>query len=264
MIKIGSLFLLLIFPAFSFSEVLWVGDVNPHWLSSLAGEVRIGSDSLANLSVIKVDGQSFRYALNVRYPEGSWSPTPIRVFGRPFGGAEFRIPLNKSTQLAYLRYYVRFPVDFDFVRGGKLPGLYGGVRATGGQIPDGYSGFTARYMWGPDGIGMVYAYLPTSTKWGTPIGFRSWSFIPGKWHSIEQMVMLNDPAKSNGEIRVWIDGNLVINQSGLIFRKTLDLKIDGLLFSTFFGGADSTWATPKDQSVQFADFIISSDYIGYR
>jgi hypothetical protein len=35
------------------------------------------------------------------------------------------------------------------------------------------------------------------------------------------------------------------------------LRIRGLFFSTFFGGSDTTWATPVDQAADFANFTVS-------
>lgn len=73
-----------------------------------------------------------------------------------------------------LSYAVRFSSNFNFVLGGKLPGLYGGIGNTGGNIPDGTDGFSTRYMWGRNGVGEVYAYLPTSQQYGTGIGRGNW------------------------------------------------------------------------------------------
>jgi hypothetical protein len=251
-----------IFSSVAFADNLWVGAVQPNWLESWGVGKRVSPFYLPNLSVSHVAGQKFSYALEVAYPAGSWSPGPTRKAGLPLGGAEFRIPLRGGVDVAHLRYYVRFPIGFDFVRGGKLPGLYGGSGATGGHVPDGYTGFTTRYMWAPDGYGSVYAYLPSSIKWGTPLGARAWRFTPGKWHAIEQKILLNDPESENGEVSVWLDGKLVVHHSGLVFRKTSELKIDGVLFSTFFGGDDASWAPSKDQTLQFSDFVVATGYIG--
>ena len=62
-----------------------------------------------------------------------------------------------------------FGAEFEFVKGGKLPGLYGGhsrwrwgwggrCRCSGGaEVGDCWS---LRFMWRRDGQGEVYAYLP--------------------------------------------------------------------------------------------------------
>ncbi len=156
-----------------------------------------------------------------------------------------------------LSYYVRFSENFDFVKGGKLPGLLGGVGNSGGEIPDGTDGFSTRFMWRRNGDGEVYAYLLTSKKDGTSIGRGNWRFKPGVWYRLEQEVILNQPGKANGRVRVWLDGRPVLDRGALTFRTTNALKIEGLFFSTFFGGGDSSWATPKDVYADFADFQVS-------
>jgi hypothetical protein len=43
----------------------------------------------------------------------------------------------------------------------------------------------------------------------------------------------------------------VINQSDLVFRTSDNLTADGLYFSTFFGGSDSSWSPSKDTHTYF-------------
>jgi len=68
---------------------------------------------------------------------------------------------------------------------------------------------------------------------------------------------MNKPGQSDGEFRVWVDGVMAVRQSGMVFRKTTQLGANGLFFSTFFGGSDSSWATPVDTFAYFANFSIS-------
>jgi hypothetical protein len=211
-----------------------------------------------NLEVISDPTHQFQQVLRVYYPEGSASPKVSREKNRPLGGTQFYANLNiVPTDALKLSYYVRFSDDFEFVKGGKLPGLFGGTETSGGDIPDGTNGFSTRLMWRRDGDGEVYAYLPTSKNYGTSIGRGSWQFIPGLWHHIEQEIILNTPDQKDGEIRVWVDGKLVIDEDNLTFRTTEDLKIEGIFFSTFFGGGSASWATPKDVYVDFANFSVS-------
>lgn len=196
--------------------------------------------------------------VRVFYPAGSASR---RAKGEDGGMQVYmRLPDDPVDEL-YLQYYVRFPPDFDFVKGGKLPGLYGGTVTGGQHIPDGTDGFSTRYMWRRGGDGEVYAYLPTSEKHGTSLGRGCWFFTPGRWTAIQQRVRLNTPGETDGEITVWQDGRQVLTQTGLTFRTTDDLKIDGLFFSTFFGGGDTSWASPVDQYADFAAFTVSDGYI---
>jgi len=40
------------------------------------------------------------------------------------------------------------------------------------------------------------------------------------------------------------------------------LRIEGLFFSTFFGGGDASWATPRDQYADLAGFELATHRIG--
>jgi hypothetical protein len=200
----------------------------------------------------------------VTYPKGSWSPANTKRAGVPVGGLGFfaNCGIAPHDQL-HLRYYVRFPADFDFVKGGKLPGLYGGAGNRGGVQPTGSDGFSARLMWRSNGDGEVYAYLPNSTAaWGSSLGRGAWRFKTGAWTLIEQQLILNEPGKTNGSIKLWIDERLVIDQTGLRLRDVPQLKINGILFATFFGGNDASWATPITTHIDFARFALSENYIG--
>jgi hypothetical protein len=192
--------------------------------------------------------------VRVAYPAGSAS----RRAGGEDGGmqAYLRRPGAPVDELT-LSYAVRFPDGFDFVKGGKLPGLFGGDVTSGQRIPDGTNGFSTRYMWRAGGAGEVYAYLPTSETHGTSLGRGCWRFEPGRWSTIQQHVRLNTPGTADGEVTVWQDGRAVYSATGLLFRTTRELGIEGLFFSTFFGGGDASWASPVDQYADFAAFTVS-------
>jgi hypothetical protein len=238
----------------------------PDWLakSGLQIQQRWG---LENLRVVDappgLPAGAGTKCLRASFPAGSASPTVNRNNNAPLGGGQFCATLGLTpTDQLHLRYFVRFAEGFDFVKGGKLPGLYGGTTNTGRRIPDGTDGFSTRFMWRGKGDGEVYAYLPTSEEHGTSLGRGTWRFVPGKWYAIEQRVHLNAPGRDDGDVTVWLDGKQVLKAEGLRFRTAESLHIEGLLFSTFFGGGDPTWATPRAVHIDFADFRTAADYIG--
>ena len=218
----------------------------------------------ANLARIEAPGDRFATFLRATFPSNSCSPTSTTDYGTPEGGGQFLAVAGLApTNALHLRYYVRFSEGFDFVKGGKLPGLFGGTdHFSGGAIPDGTNGFSVRYMWRTNGDGEAYAYLPTSDLYGTEIGRGRWRFEPGEWHGLEQRVVLNTPGRDDGRLTVWVDGHLLVDERTLRYRTTDALQIRGIFFSTFFGGGDPTWATPRDVHADFAAFVLSSAYIG--
>jgi hypothetical protein len=222
-----------------------------------------GSFGLDRISYLPSGDERFPWLARVSYPAGSASPSVARK-GAPEGGAQEYLPLRGGpVDALYLRYYLRFPEGFTFVKGGKLPGLYGGDHTSGGHTPDGTDGLSTRFMWRTAGDGEVYAYLPASPAGrGTSLGRGHWKFTPGGWSSLEQRVQLNDPGRADGSVRVWLNDQEVFSATGLTFRTSRALKIEGVFFSTFFGGRDPSWATPRDQHVDFADFAVSDHRIG--
>ncbi|MEV5412774.1 polysaccharide lyase [Thermopolyspora sp. NPDC052614] len=215
-----------------------------------------GSFGLADRAyVLPSDDPRFREILRVLFPAGSASRKASREDGTPEGGAQLYLPFaDGPADAVRLTYHVRFPDGFAFVKGGKLPGLFGGTRTSGGRIPDGSDGLSTRYMWRRAGAGEVYAYLPTSHDHGTSLGRGAWTYPTGRWIRLEQDVRLNTPGKADGSITVRLDGRQVFRADALTFRTTGDLRIDGVFFSTFFGGDDASWSSPSDQHIDFAGF----------
>ena len=204
-----------------------------------------------NLAVVRGD-ERYPAAIAVRYPKGSYVPS---AKGAPRGGAGFHAPvLGVGVEAACLRYAVKFPAGFAFAKGGKLPGLYGGAAPTGCRT-DEADGFSLRYMWRGDGDGELYAYLPNrEERCGESIARGAWRFPAGRWLILEQEVVLNRPGRADGAVQVWADGVRVLDRTDLALRQAGKTTVAGLMFSTFFGGNDPSWASPSDQTVLFADF----------
>lgn len=79
--------------------------------------------------------------LRVEYPKGSSNPA-----NEPQGGIGFYaqpVEFREEAKLVVLEYKVFFPKNFDFVKGGKLPGLYGGHEGCSGGA-DATSCFSTR------------------------------------------------------------------------------------------------------------------------
>lgn len=234
-----------------FESQPWTSDWGIDWGPEPAGNNSLvsGNDAL--------DGHSLR----VKYSQGSFSG----------GACQFLTDFSKLSiapqESIYLRYYLRFDPGFDFVKGGKLPGLAGGKGNTGGHKPNGKDGWSARIMWRPDGKIVQYVYYPDQPgvygedfDWdygGCPRFFK-----PGKWYCVETFVQMNTLGKKDGIIRSWLDGDKALEITGLRFRDIPGIKIDKLEFETFFGGGDASWATPRDQYSMFDNVVIAKNYIG--
>lgn len=209
-----------------------------------------------NMSFVPDGPTSPGRVLRVAYPSGSFSPGQSSVRGG--AGFEFHGAPAGATA-ACLSYKVRFPAGFDFVKGGKLPGLFGGDDPRGCLADDAVTGFSARLMWRTGGAGELYLYAPgRDARCGQSLGRGAWTFQPGRWTTIVEKAVVNAPGAADGSVEVWVDGRSVVKAQGLILGATRGASVGGVLFSTFFGGSDASWATPRDQALDFKDFELTS------
>ncbi|KAI7893720.1 uncharacterized protein EV154DRAFT_536893 [Mucor mucedo] len=204
--------------------------------------------------------------LKVNYPAGSYAPVGTKNNNSGVkGGAEFFTNVNHDTMYntALLSYDLAFDSSFDWVKGGKLPGIYGGSPGdgcSGGEKATGANCFSVRLMWRDSGAGEAYAYIPTSDKlcsskqvtcnsdYGTSFSRGVIRFSTAKWTHIDMYIKLNTGSNTNGILQVWQDGSLMINQQHLQFRSSDAVGMSSTMFSTFFGGGSTSFATPVDTS----------------
>jgi hypothetical protein len=157
-----------------------------------------------------------------------------------------------AQRAACLSYAVYLPDDFAFGKGGRLPGLIGsdvGAAETDGQPAT----FSTRYTWGPGGAGNVLVQNPTSPEGRAIAGANDTFPLPrGRWMALEQEVVLNTPGEKNGVLRVWLDGSLVLNRTGMVLPTKPSMQVTGVLAETVAGeqpagtkpGDRKIWLTP--------------------
>lgn len=174
------------------------------------------------------------------------------------GGVGWRYPIGTHENVQ-LTYTVRFSKDFDWVKGGKLPGLCGGPsNVSGGRPADGTNGFSARLMWRRDGRGEAYVYHKNQTSnYGDSFAFPEDFRFPTETEvHVRLRVEMNDPGRKNGKLYVWIKTDeaqerLMVSRTNMEWRTVSTFGIDALYFETFHGGSDKTWAP---QSPCWAEF----------
>ncbi len=193
-------------------------------------------------------------SLQVMYPEGQTGAS-----NSSGGGIQFKCDLGGNYEAAYAKYRIMFQDGFEFVKGGKLPGLCGGRCNTGGEQCTGADGWSARYMWRRGGQAVIYLYDLYMNDYGVDIALNHpelFYFEPGVWYTLKQYVKMNDPERRNGVIKVWVDDEAVLDYRFAKFRTTENLAIDLFYFSTFFGGSGRDWAPVKDEYVYFDEFEV--------
>ena len=203
-----------------------------------------------------------RNVLEIKYPKGKVGQE------EDGGGAQWRLRFEESFDKCTVEYQVMFPIGFEFVRGGKLPGLGGGTSPGGGKKSDGSDGFSARIMWREWGEIFQYMYWmerAPEKNWGDDLPWtdmngdqKPFRFIPGQWHTLKTEITMNTPGDRDGQVISWFDGKLALSCTGAFRAKGATFGIDNLNFTTFFGGNTPDWAPIKDEVVYFADFKINS------
>ena len=177
------------------------------------------------------------------------------------GGVGWRRPIPATTRLE-LAYRVKFSDDFEFVKGGKLPGLCGGPESvTGGNPANGVNGFSARFMWRADGRGEAYLYhVDQPDRFGESIPFPDdFRFPRGKPVLLIMRIDMNEIDESYGTFEAWVkqgneDALKVVHRDNLRWRTAESVQIDSLLCEVFHGGSDSSWAPEKSCTVDLTDF----------
>ncbi len=83
--------------------------------------------------------------------------------------------------------------------------------------------------------------------------------VPGQWHCVEVMAKVSSPGKSDGAAKLWVNGKLVSDVSGLPLR---DEDHADMLFTLFFVGPYFHPGSPKDQVHWIDQIVVATEYIG--
>ncbi|WVW86841.1 hypothetical protein I302_108896 [Kwoniella bestiolae CBS 10118] len=182
-------------------------------------------------------------------------------------GAHQGVQVDQAKEVSF-SYSVYLADGFNFVKGGKFPGLYGGTSleqaksCSGGRQDSRDSCFSARLMWRTNAQGEIYDYLPvpytnTDTGYGESIQRGAYDWATGRWTTVAMRVKLNDVGQANGEQELVVDGHSVISLKDVTFATSEGTKIYGIMAQTFFGGHTDDWASPNDQQIFFKDWSLA-------
>jgi len=172
--------------------------------------------------------------------------------------------LTKKIKLPHsdhytLSYDVYFENSFEFVRGGKLPGLASANPTDGCNSvkPDSWS---SRLMWRENGALQSYFYSQDRSK---PCGDgqtgKNFKFQKNKWYGIELEVKLNTQYDEyGGSVVVRVDGKVIAENKNQRMRSVYNSNSDISLFffSSFFGGNNTSWAPSKPVYARFDNFTV--------
>ncbi len=214
--------------------------------SSLGGD---DAGVIDDVSIAKLPNGPAPVVMTVRMPKGSTSPN-----GSPKGGMSFPWlprPVQGKTA-ACLSYSVLLPPNFEFNRGGVLPGIRG-------MEPDMPSPdeFTARMVWREDGEGGANLRVASAGETRSLPAYREGFAIPrGRWVKLDQEVVLNAPKQADGVLRVWIDGALALERTDLIYRSKPSVVVSGVAAEVYYGTSDGAGAAPADTQISLTPFVM--------
>lgn len=232
------------------------GDPGPytveHWKKDWPGCEFQGGVSEGRISLVSWDKTK---ALRVTFAQGQIGPEQ--------GGAGWRWPIGKHES-SELHYTVRFSKGFDWVKGGKLPGLCGGPdNVSGGRPATGTNGFSARLMWRKDGRGEAYVYHKNQPeRYGQSFPFPDDFRFPTETPvQVRLAVTMNAVGQRNGSMRVWISSGdhkekLMVERTDMEWRTVDTFAVDSLYFETFHGGNDATWAPTRECWAEFGEMQV--------
>ena len=246
----------------STSSIFPIGSGSASWTTNTDSASALSfSDAINPLSAGKLPGTvsapDGSQALSATYPAGIVGLKNGGGFSFYSEGQHNGVNVEGASEVTFT-YSVYFPEDFDFVKGGKLPGLYGGTSfdnaksCSGGRQDDRQSCFSARTMWRTNGMGEIYNYLPNGAHdanpnyctmapfstcnpdYGDSVARGAFTFPKGQWTTVAQRLKLNDIGQSNGEQELYVNGESKILISNLAMAQEEGTKIYGIMAQTFF------------------------------
>ena len=221
-------------------------------------------NNLEHTYIVKTgeDNQAMKWV----YPKGSVGPEQ--------GGGQFEATFGTRADEIYMSYNLQFRPGFNWVLGGKLPGLKGGPQSyyTGVKKPAWDDGFSNGLMWGhgyfgPQDEGSIYFYTFFQDMYGLYGDSFRWDNFrfqtdPARWYNITiRMVMntvRNDGSGGNfdGIMEGFVDGKLFVSKTGLRFRNVKTVHIDKMKIYSHFGGTGPEFGAARDEWLLLDDVCL--------
>jgi hypothetical protein len=82
------------------------------------------------------------------------------------------------------------------------------------------------------------------------------SMAQDTWYAVETMVVANTPGMADGEMALWIDGQLVAQHGGIAWREIPELLLNHVIVWNYYPEVESS------RSIWFDDLVVSTEPIG--
>jgi hypothetical protein len=181
--------------------------------------------------------------------------------GSGSGIGNYRIPLDKGYKELFLSWDVYVPADFDLFKGGKFFGGFAGGSST--AIPNNdktdTDGWVSMLLFNENINYSTYNYFKGSmyNPYGWPYGTHVANITKGKWQNITIRLRVNDGDNANGLFEVFNNKVLVYQQvdAKAVNGFNPNYLIEQIYLNNFFGGGDKSFASPRNQWVQFDNIL---------
>ena len=195
-------------------------------------------------------------------------------------GAGVRLWLDKGRECLHLRYWIRYAADYDQGNlnhtGGSISGVAGEDKwrglGTAGKRPVGDDHCSTRVEGWRDwqrvpAPGFLFSYTywmdmardPDGNFWGNllmPVAVERCVPPRDRWLCVEQRLQLNTPGRDNGELAVWLNGELYTHWRGLRWRSADALLCRRIALDLY------VHESRRQNRVWYDDVVVSTGYIG--
>jgi hypothetical protein len=201
---------------------------------------------------------------------GERSRSGTRAFKATFAKDEDSAMARLTTNVdhVFVRFYEYYDTDFDFAAGMKTLRLQSFNEAAGVNYYDLIAYSTAVPASGSSNYCGVNAMRSIALsrnggfRWAEP----SLSLQRNRWYAIETEIKLNTPGVSNGEVRMWVDGQNVMQATGIDIRGTDTHNINRISIGGWYSnGAGGNNPCPNPAAVSrryIDDVVVATQYIG--
>lgn len=210
---------------------------------------------LENLKLVALKDGPAEVAMQIALPKVAPKPDD-EVQPRSGMGFTWLVPRMANARAACLSYSIWLPDDFNFGGGGVLPGLFGGETSEApSQAQKG--AFSVRSTWGEGGIARVRTITAAEPK-GTAFAIdpkEELEWPRGRWVRIEQELVLNQVSAEDGILRVWVNGKLYHENTGLNVRADDRPQFRGVVADVHYGiNPQGPYTVPKPTSLRVTPF----------
>lgn len=179
--------------------------------------------------------------------------------------------LTLSANVVNVRAWYNFKSGFDFGQGIKIGRVQSFNEAT--QLNDIDIVMTVRSRQSSQqcgtsdmyDMGLFFNGRPVGFDWGNITSTRT--FARDRWYAIEYQVFLNTPGMKDGWVKIWVDGVLAAQKTGLNIRglggstvKLNRIRLGGWYSNSANGASCSSPAQPS--TVFIDDVAVGTAYIG--